>query len=102
MLSASGSIVNRISSFTDTTGFMIGAAGWAAGGGVDDRDEEHALRLAITNTATPNRWHLDICRAGLQACGILIRAVFTRDESFSVSVHARTTSPFASASLGKR
>jgi hypothetical protein len=57
MLSAIGSIVNRMNSFTDTTDFMTGAAGAGAGrgGASDDFDEEHAIALAHTRAAATTR-----------------------------------------------
>jgi hypothetical protein len=56
MLSAMGSIVNRMNSFTDTTDFMVGAAGAGAGGGTsDDFDEEQAIALAHTRTTATTR-----------------------------------------------
>src|SRR5215475_13856480 len=67
MLSASGSMVNRMNSFTDTTGFMTGAACWGAavsGGGVDERDEEQAANTPATKIAVRTRLYLAILRLG--------------------------------------
>jgi hypothetical protein len=65
MLSASGSIKSRISSFTDTTGFISPHSFWDgaavddadpdAGAGGDDDDEEHDIVNVTDATTSANR-----------------------------------------------
>src|SRR3954451_7968737 len=74
MLSAIGSIMSRINSFTETTGFMSPQrAGAAAAGGAGWDEEQHSVRQA-QSSSPPRRARLrptKVCNISTPAIGTL-------------------------------